>query len=213
MARDPAAQGATAQNDSRTAILAAAARTIATHGVRGLRVEEVAAEAGVSAPLLYYHFHSRSGLVKAALEAASEEAPSTALRGGSVPAGVSGYEALEAALLGELGDDPHVRHNAVVWGEVSASAVFDPDLRDDVARVTRTWRDEVAEGIRAGIADGSIKDVDAQETAEVLITLVDGLCARWLAGTIERDNARELLTAELRKRLKAGYAEKQGENG
>jgi AcrR family transcriptional regulator len=207
VARDPADQGTAAPNDSRTAILEAAARTIATHGVRGLRVEEVAAEAGVSAPLLYYHFHSRSGLVKAALEAASEQAPSTALRGGEVPAGVSGYEALEAALLGELGDDAHVRHNAVVWGEVSASAVFDPDLRDDVARVTRTWRDEVAEGIRAGIADGSINDLDAADTAEMLITLVDGLCARWLAGTIERDRARELLATELRRRLRAGYAD------
>ncbi|MDX6638320.1 MAG: hypothetical protein QOJ01_1831 [Solirubrobacterales bacterium] len=191
-------------NDSRTAILAAAARVIAARGVRGMRVEEVAAEAGVSAPLLYYHFHSRSGLVKAALEAASEQAPSTALRGGVVPAGATAYEAVEAALLGELGDDPTVRHNAAVWGEVSASAVFDPELREDVARVTRTWRDEVADGIRAGIADGSIgQGVDAGEAAEVLITLVDGLCARWLAGTIERDRARELLAAELRARLRA----------
>ena len=210
MARDRADQGTAAPNDSRTAILEAAARTIATHGVRGLRVEEVAADAGVSAPLLYYHFHSRSGLVKAALEAASEQAPSTALRGGEVPAGVSGYEALEAALLGELGDDAHVRHNAVVWGEVSASAVFDPDLREDVARVTRTWRDEVAEGIRAGIADGSIRELNAQETAEVLITLVDGFCARWLAGTIDRDLARDLLAAELRRTLHPGYAADKG---
>lgn len=193
-----------APSDSRTAILAAAARIIATRGVRGMRVEEVAAEAGVSAPLLYYHFHSRSGLVKAALEAASEQAPSTALRGGAVPAGATAYEAVEAALLGELGEDPTVRHNASVWGEVSASAVFDPELREDVARVTRTWRDEVAEGIRAGIADGSIrKGIDAAEEAEVLITLVDGLCARWLAGTIERDRAQELLAAELRGRLRA----------
>jgi AcrR family transcriptional regulator len=198
-------QGEAPSTDSRTAILEAAARTIATHGVRGLRVEEVAAEAGVSAPLLYYHFQSRSGLVKAALEAASEQAPSTALRG-EVPEGVSGYEALEAALLAELGDEAHVRHNAVVWGEVSASAVFDPDLREDVARVTATWRDEVAEGIRAGIADGSIAELDADETAEMLITLVDGLCTRWLAGTIDRSRARELLAAELRRRLKAGYA-------
>jgi AcrR family transcriptional regulator len=194
---------ATAPSDSRTAILEAAATTIASRGVRGLRVEEVAAAAGVSTPLLYYHFQSRSGLVKAALEAASEQAPSTALRGGSVPEGLSGYEALEAALLAELSDDPNVQHNAVVWGEVSASAVFDSDLRADVARVTRTWRDEVAEGIRAGIADGSVPEVDAEEAAELLITLVDGLCARWLSGTIDRDRARELLAAELRARLRA----------
>lgn len=188
--------------DSRTAILGAAARTIARRGVRGLRVEEVAAEAGVSAPLLYYHFESRSGLVKAALEAASEQAPSSALRH-EAPEGLSGYEALEAALLAELGDEEGVRENAVVWGEVSASAVFDEDLRGDVARVTETWREEVTAGIRAGVDDGSIRrDIEAAAVAEVLITLVDGLCARWLNGTISRTGARELLAAELNEKLR-----------
>jgi AcrR family transcriptional regulator len=187
--------------DNRSAILEAAARTIAQRGVRGLRVEDVAAEAGVSAPLLYYHFESRSGLIKAALEAASEQAPSTALRGKPAE-GRTGFEALQRALLAELAEDPTIRHNAVVWGEVSASAVFEPDLRDDVRRVTETWRAEVAAGIRAGIADSSIDpDVEADDAADLLITLVDGLLARWLAGTMELDRARELLTGELRARL------------
>jgi AcrR family transcriptional regulator len=187
--------------DNRAAILEAAARTIARRGVRGLRVEEVAAEAGVSAPLLYYHFESRSGLVKAALEAASEQAPSTALRG-EPGTGRTGFEAMEAALLAELDDEETTRDNAVVWGEVSASAVFEPELRPDVRRVTETWHAEVAEGIRAGIADASInQDVDPDDAADVLITLVDGLLNRWLAGTIELPRARELLTADLRSRL------------
>lgn len=187
--------------DNRAAILEAAARTIARRGVRGLRVEDVAAEAGVSAPLLYYHFESRSGLVKAALEAASEQAPSTALRDG-LPADRTGFAAVEEALLAELVDDPAIRDNAVVWGEVSASAVFEPELRGDVRRVTETWRAEVAAGITAGIADGSIDPgVEPGEAAELLITLVDGLLARWLAGTIALERARELLSGDLRARL------------
>jgi AcrR family transcriptional regulator len=189
--------------DNRAAILEAAARTIARRGVRGLRVEDVAAEAGVSAPLLYYHFESRSGLVRAALEAASEQAPSSALRG-KPEAGRTGFEALENALLAELDDDETIRDNAVVWGEVSASAVFEPELRDDVRRVTETWRAEVVEGIRAGIADGSIDPaVDPVDTAEILIALVDGLLTRWLARTMELSRARELLASDLRGRLLA----------
>lgn len=205
MARRPSgvkAQAA-ASGGSREAILQAAARTIARRGVRGLRVEEVAAEAGVSAPLLYYHFGSRAGLVRAALEAAGEQAPSSALRG-EVPPGLTGYEAIESALLAELGDEPAVRENAVVWGEVSASAVFEEELRADVARVTEAWRAEVAAGIRAGIADGSVAaGTDADDAADMLVSLVDGLCARWLAGTIDRERARRLLAAELRRRLAA----------
>ena len=90
----------------------------------------------------------------------------------------------------------------MVWGEVSASAVFEPELRGDVRRVTETWRAEVAAGITAGIADGSIDPgVEADDAADLLITLVDGLLARWLAGTIGLDRARELLSGELRARL------------
>jgi AcrR family transcriptional regulator len=190
---------AEAPRDNREAILIAVASVIARRGIRGLRVEDVAAEAGVSAPLLYYHFGSRSGLVKAALEHASERAPSTALR---KPSKQNGYEAVEAALLAELGDEPDVKANAVVWGEASASAIFEQELRPDVKRVTEAWRANVAEAIGEGVKDGSIRgDVEPEEAAEVLITLVDGLCSRWLGGTMTRDRACDLLRGALKQTL------------
>jgi AcrR family transcriptional regulator len=190
---------AEAPRDNREAILVAVASVIARRGIRGLRVEDVAAEAGVSAPLLYYHFGSRSGLVKAALEHASERAPSSALR---KPSKQNGYEAVEAALLAELGDEPEVRANAVVWGEASASAVFERELRPDVKRVNNAWRANVAEAIAEGVNDGSIRDeVDPEEAAELLITLVDGLCTRWLGGTMSRDRATALLKDALKETL------------
>jgi AcrR family transcriptional regulator len=186
--------------DRREAILVAAARVISQRGVRGLRVEEVASEAGVSPPLLYYHFASRQGLIRAALERASDKAPSAALREGRNSR--SGYEAVEAALLAELDEERSVRDNAIVWGEVSATAVFEPELRADVRRVTEAWRTLVSEAIRRGIEDGSVRPgIDPEQTAEVLITLVDGLCNRWLAGAMERERARDLLVATLRETL------------
>lgn len=196
---------AAAGGERREAILVAAARVISRSGVRGLRVEEVASEAGVSPPLLYYHFASRQGLIRAALQRASDKAPSAALRAETAETdGASGYAAVEAALLAELDDDRSVRDNAIVWGEVSATAVFEPELRDDVRQVTEAWSATVAEAVRRGIEDGSIrKGVDPDQAAEVLITLVDGLCNRWLAGAMERKRARELLVATLRETLQA----------
>ena len=187
--------------ERREAILVAAARVISRNGVRGLRVEEVASEAGVSPPLLYYHFASRQGLIRAALQRASDKAPSAALL--AERDGGSGYAAIEAALLAELDDDRSVRDNAIVWGEVSATAVFEPELRDDVRQVTAEWSATVAEAVRRGIEDGSIREgVDPDQVAEVLITLVDGLCNRWLAGAMDRKRARDLLVATLRETLK-----------
>ncbi len=187
--------------ERRKAILVAASRVISRRGVRGLRVEEVASEAGVSPPLLYYHFASRSGLIRAALEHASEHAPSTALR--RTLDGETGFEAVRSALLAELDDDRAVRDNAVVWGEVSASAVFEPALREDVRRVAEAWGVTVAAGIRRGQEDHSIRaDAEPEQTAEILITLVDGLCTRWLAGAIDRERARELLSTAIAKLLR-----------
>lgn len=201
-ARVPSAEEAPAR-DKREAILEAAVREIAGKGVRGFRVEKVAADAGVSPPLLYYHFADRHGLIRAALANAGERAPSSALRTGL--AGANAYEAIGNALAAEFSDEPGVRDNAVVWGEVTASAVFDPELREEAHRVMAAWRSEVAGAIEAGVAEGSIhEDVDAGAAAEILVSLVDGLCTRLLSGDLEEARARELLRTALAQQLAPG---------
>jgi AcrR family transcriptional regulator len=193
--------GKIASPDSRRqAIIEAAARSIARYGIAGLRVEKVAAEAGVSVALLYYHFGERAGLVRAAFTYASEQAPSTALR--IATDSRTGYEAVETALLMELDEQPRVRDAAVVWGEVSARAAFDEELRPAVRAVTSAWASTVAEAIARGLADNSIRsDVQPEEAAQILVTLVDGLCVRWLAGAMSLADARKLLRGAVRDRL------------
>ncbi|MFI6417393.1 TetR/AcrR family transcriptional regulator [Streptomyces sp. NPDC050842] len=51
-----------------------AARVIARNGVRGLRMEELATEAGVSIALIYYHFKDRAGVLRHTLEFISDRA-------------------------------------------------------------------------------------------------------------------------------------------
>jgi AcrR family transcriptional regulator len=173
--------------DRKQAILDAAIAVIARRGVRGLRVEQVAAEAGVAVSLIYYYFDNRTGLVRATLDHANERAATTAASG-----------SVEALLLAELDDGDHVRDTSVVWGEVLASAVFEPRLRDQLRDASRTWTDLVA---RAIDAEGSPA---AQASAERLTALVDGLSARWLAGVITRERARELLTGAIAAELGTG---------
>jgi AcrR family transcriptional regulator len=198
--RTPASDGTKAA-ETRRRILAAAAKAIAQDGFSGMRVEAVAAAAGVSTPLLYYHFQSRSGLLNATFEFASERAPSTSLRLDSDAP--NGYEALESALLAELDDRTDVRDYAIVWGEAGAAAVFDDDLRPAVRQATQEWHATVAAAIERGVADGSIRyDVEPDDAAELLIVLVDGFCVRWLAGSLELPRARKLLRLAL-ERLRA----------
>lgn len=173
--------------DRKTAILDAAISTIARRGVRGLRVEEVAREAGVAVSLLYYHFKTRDGLIRAALDHANERAAAVA-----PPEAATGYAALERTLLAEFDDE--ARETSIVWGEVLASAVFEPAVRDQLSAAEAGWVALVADRIRSAQADGSARaDREPEAVAERLTALVDGLSWRWLAGLYEQERAVALL--------------------
>ncbi|MFD4698414.1 TetR/AcrR family transcriptional regulator [Streptomyces niveus] len=179
--------------DRPTQILEAAARLIARRGVRGLRVEEVAAEAGVSTALIYYHFKDRGGLLRRTMEFINQRAvrytDAALARSGDDP-----RTQLTDLLMLELQDTAQVRENSAAWGELQASAVFDPDLREQLAISTRAWVDDLAHLIRQARSTGPAAGEAASEAAaERLTALVEGLSGRWLSGTTSLGRAHELL--------------------
>ncbi|GLZ75884.1 putative transcriptional regulator, TetR family protein [Actinorhabdospora filicis] len=185
----------------RRTILEAAARVVALRGVRGLRVEEIAAEAGVSTALIYYHFKDRAGLLGETLDFVNDRAerytePATAFAEDPVAH-------IEETLLLELRDTPLVRENSTAWGESRASAVFQPELRERLRAATGEWNAHLAGLIRAAQDAGGVRaSVDAEDAAERLSALVEGLSMRWLSGGVSPERARRLLSgavaAELR---------------
>jgi AcrR family transcriptional regulator len=188
---------------SRQAILDAASEAILEGGARALRVADVARRAGVSTPLLYYHFKSRAELVRAALDHSNAAAPSTLLLEADGPG--RGYDTVHEALLSELEDTPVVRSNAVIWNEVTTLAAFEPELREDVRQVTDAWHRQVAAAIERGVGDGSIDGaVDPGVAAGVLTAFLDGVSVRWLAGALDLSAAREQLELALRVLLRPG---------
>lgn len=174
-----------------TQILEAAARVIARRGVRGLRVEELAAEAGVSTGLIYYHFKDRTGVLRHTLEFINDRAEryTTARDPDAEPLGPR--EELEQILLLELQDTQEVWENSSAWGELRASAVFDPVLREDLARATLVWVQEVAALL--GQVQPMAPASALASAAERLTALLEGLSMRWLSGGIQVDHARALM--------------------
>ncbi|WNM49158.1 TetR/AcrR family transcriptional regulator [Kitasatospora sp. CM 4170] len=181
--------------DRRTLIMEAAARVIARRGVRGLRVEELAAEAGVSTALIYYHFKDRAGILRSTLEFINDRAEryTTEREPDAPPLDARGE--LEQTLLLEFQDTPEVRENSTAWGELRASAVFDPDLREDLARATLVWVQEVAELL------GRVRPMNGAAalaaSAERLTALLEGLSVRWLSGSLPLEHARELMAGAI----------------
>ncbi|ROQ70299.1 TetR family transcriptional regulator [Streptomyces sp. 840.1] len=174
-----------------TQILEAAARVIARRGVRGLRVEELAAEAGVSTGLIYYHFKDRTGILRHTLEFINDRAEryTTAHVAEAGPLGPR--EELDQILLLELQDTPEVRENSSAWGELRASAVFEEVLREDLAKATLVWVQEVA-GL-LGQVQPMASPAALAGAAERLTALLEGLSMRWLSGGLRIDHARDLM--------------------
>ncbi|MFF3093440.1 TetR/AcrR family transcriptional regulator [Streptomyces cyaneofuscatus] len=180
-------------SDRRTAILEAAATVIARRGVRGLRVEELAAEAGVSKALIYYHFEDRTGLLRRTLafvnnRAERYTAEQAAAGQPATEAPAAPLRRLEQALLLELQDLPHVRENSTAWGELRASAVFDPELRGELALASVIWAREVADQL--GEVQPTAPESALTASAERLTALLEGLSARWLSGILPLTDAR-----------------------
>ncbi|MGV9410502.1 TetR/AcrR family transcriptional regulator [Nocardia sp. NPDC003693] len=182
-------------SDRQTQILEAAVRVIAHDGVRGLRVEKLAAEAGVSTALIYYHFKDRAGVLQHALQFVSGKA---ARYTESAFAQANPRAALEEMLLLEIQDVPEVRDNSIAWGELRASAVFNYELREQLRAGTQEWVDDVAALIERARESGlALREVNPAAAAARLTTLVEGLSERWLSGSLTVERARELLSGAI----------------
>lgn len=185
-------------NSRRTELLDAAVKNIAKKGARGLRVEEVAREAGVSTALIYHYFPDRSALLQAALLHVADRADKYTASDPGTPA----REELISVLLAEIQDRPEVQENSAAWGELRDTAIFDRALGRTLSRYYVQWVDELGQIVRRGIADGSIPEkIDVTRTCQRLTALVEGLSGRWLAGIIPTDQARSLLEEGAAKEL------------
>ncbi|OBC07748.1 TetR family transcriptional regulator [Mycobacterium sp. 852013-50091_SCH5140682] len=178
-----------------TQILDAAVRVIATDGVRGLRIEKLAAQAGVSPALIYHYFSDRSGILRAALDAINANAQR--YTDDEVRTAEPSAQICELLLL-EMQRKDAVRQNSIAWGELRASAVFNEELRQPLKATTAAWNAQVAQLIRRAQTDLTVAaHVQADDAAERLTSLVEGLSERWHSGSLTLARARALLSGAI----------------
>ena len=189
--------------DRRTDILEAACTVIARSGIHDLRVEDVAQEAGVSRALVYYYFPTRAELLSRTFAHANARSTDHTMQ--ELGAETNSLERIENILVLELSDAPEVRRNWIIWNEVSANAVFDPELLDSVEKWSADWVRMIADLVRAGQAEGSIAgDVDPVEAGEHLTGVLDGLGSKWMLGIMPQKRAIDLVLTAVRRELGKG---------
>jgi AcrR family transcriptional regulator len=149
-------------------LLDATRRVLERHGLGGTTLERVASEAGMSRMTLYRRGVSKRALLEAlavALEGEYRDAMWPAL---SAPG--SGRERLELALRGVCRVAERNLELFGVLSEASRDAVFHERGREALTRAVFTAPLERL--LLDGASDGSLREVDPQETATVLFNLV-----------------------------------------
>ena len=130
----------------REAILVAACRAIVERGVERVRMQDIAAAAGVSPTLPHYYFKTRSELLRQAFVHAEEGMVrlEREVAGEGPP-----RERLERLLLVYFDADPRVYEIWMLSREMTTRAIREPGLRDSHEDVYVYWSNTIADVIRA----------------------------------------------------------------
>ncbi|WP_018506327.1 TetR/AcrR family transcriptional regulator [Parafrankia discariae] len=181
---------------SEAALLRAAAELIAERGFERTSLRGIGARAGTSREMPAYHFGSKESLITRLAERAHErtlEATAEALeRADRRAEELSALETLRVTIETYLevivaADAPEERAVVVMWGATFPS---DSPLPAAVDADRQTHRD-LAESIRAGQQDGSIRaEADADAAALLVMAMARGTAALSLAHPDAADPAK-----------------------
>ncbi len=151
--------------DRRALILREAGRLFARHGYAGTRLDDVAAAANVTKPIVYRHFESKKALYLALLAKHRDDLP-TFLERGELP-----------SILDHWLD--YVRENSHAWVMLFRDSSGDEEVREVRRQVSLRAR-EVLAGFIAGRPGSRIPPEQVEPTAELLTSGLAGLALWWI---------------------------------
>lgn len=177
-------------------ILDAACRVIGRDGVHGLRMGDVAREAGVSHALVHYYFSTRQELLIRAFEHADARADARLEEEAALA--VDPLERLSRMLALELVDERVLHESWVPWNEMWSAATRDETLRPTVWRTYTRWTDTI-EGLVRECQDAGVwaSSSDPKSVAIRLSSIVDGLGDKILIGMMTHEEARALVYGQI----------------
>ena len=150
-------------------------RHIAERGFEGLRVREVALEAGINNATLHYYFPTKEALIQGVVGYLLQEFTTS-----RVPRPNDGTETPQAELRREFEDLRHRLHETpqmgIVLTELKVRSLRDPAIAQMLAALDNGWRGYLVSIIERGIGAGVFRpDLDPTITATALIAQLKGI--------------------------------------
>jgi AcrR family transcriptional regulator len=163
-----------AQQDRRARILDAAERCFVRNGFHRSTMQDVAAEAGMSAGNLYRYFPSKEAIVAGLAERDRQQFAADFARMAAAPDFLAAFEGMGRK---HLIDEP--REKAILHVEIWSEATRNPGVHGFCCGIDAELRTLLADLFRRAQASGDIApQVDVQLAARLLLTMADGLTKR-----------------------------------
>jgi AcrR family transcriptional regulator len=163
-------------DERRVQILEAAVEVIRDRGLAETRISDIAERTGTSSALVVYYFGSKDRLLAEALTFSEERFyAATAQELRDLPTATEQLRRLVELSCASGGPGRPGVEEWFLWIDMWSRAIRDAGVAGDRQALDRRWRETIAAIVRRGIEDGEFRDVDADEFALRLASLVDGL--------------------------------------
>ncbi len=159
--------------ETRSRILDAAAERFAQHGYEATSVMEICQRAGVTKGAFYHHFPSKQTvfleLLNRWLLGLDERLAEARAKAPSIPEGILRM-ADQAQHVFKMADG-----QLAMFLEFWIEAGHDPAIWQATIAPYRRYRDFFSNIVQAGIAEGTLRQVDPEMAAQVIVSLAAGL--------------------------------------
>ena len=159
----------------REQMLRAALDVIADRGYAETRIADVAERTGISPALVIYYFKTKDQLLTEAIRYLDNLWYADGQRRmAALPTAAARIEEIVAmTCLPEADTEPH--SSWTLWLDFWALAAHTPEVADLRQHDDERWRDMISSLVRFGQETGEFRDVDPDDFAVLLCSLLDGL--------------------------------------
>ncbi len=198
--------GGSPSSDRRGELVLIAYRQIAAKGFEGLRVRDVAAQAGINNATLHYHFPTKEALIQGVVGHLLKE-----FQIGRAPRRDRGEPPPIEELRYEFEDARHRLHDTpemyVVLMELYVRSLRNPAIARVVESLERQWSNHLMVIVERGVRLGVFRrDLDLADAATMILVQMKGLTFHVALGKPSRAQVDRLisqLAAETERRLTA----------
>ncbi len=170
--------------DRRKELILIAFNHIAKRGFEGLRVREVAAEAGINNATLHYYFPTKEDLIKGVVDYLIEKFSTSYSFDSAEKASSTAWKDIRAELEDARYNFQGARDQIVVFTELLIRSLRDPAIARIFKKLDESWRGYLAGIIEQGIRQGVFRaELDPTITAVLIMIQIKGFGYQMLGET------------------------------